>query len=107
MEKQVTIPSWVLNALKVLGPVVVITAVGYAKFTGMEKDNKYLSDRVNTLEIRTEGMRNELNSLQAKVLIGEQKHTSLEKNITETLIRIETGLKEMQSDVKDLQKRTN
>lgn len=98
------IPNWAINAVKLLSPVVIAVAIVWARFTGVEQAALDLKAVVVTVEAKQEASKDLMTQMQLRQATIELKQSVLEKSIGEALIRIETSLKDVQLDVKDLQK---
>jgi hypothetical protein len=95
--RQLDVPVWALELLKVTSPAIVAIAVLYARFMGVEKTSE---DNKTKIEARTEV----LNAVDRRVATMEVKQGIMERDMLAALTRIETTIKDVQTDVKELQK---
>lgn len=99
------IPQWTIMTLKFLGPVVMALAIGYARFITVE--NRVAALETHAHDIDTKGIASDtiVTGMDRRLNTAEVKQQVIEKDLSASLIRIESVIKEIQIDVKDLQKR--
>jgi hypothetical protein len=102
--QQVTIPSWLVEILKPAAAVIAAIAISYSRFVSLEKDVEDLKKTANSNAVKSETQRDALSMLATRQSTVELKQSVLEKGITESLVRIETTIKDIQVDMKELQK---
>lgn len=101
IRQQVLVPSWALPVLRMAATVLLSgLTVGlplYVRFVSTEKTT-------TDLAATTKETSNSAVALEKRVTGVEIKMSVMEKEISAALIRIESTMRDVQIDVKDLQK---
>jgi hypothetical protein len=101
----ITIPFWVQSLGKMMAPVIITLAIGYARFVSLENKAVENTKRIDHLETIGENSAQIQNQQSGRINTMELKESILEKNISEGMVRIEATIKDIQIDMKELQKR--
>lgn len=98
---QLAVPYWTVSAAKLFGPALAACAAMYG---GMEA-RQVEQERVNAeLRIQIKDLETANTELRLRQSNMEVRTESRWETFSQTLVRIETTVKDVQIDVKDLQK---
>lgn len=100
-------PNWTLATLKFIGPVVVAVAIGYARFITLENRSSIIEQRSKDTDIKAAALETLVGAMDRRLNTSEVKQQVLEKDLSASLARIEATVKDVQIDMKDLQKQHN
>ena len=99
-KRQIEVPVWTIDAVKILGSVVISLALAWVKFTSLEKE-------VGDHKIAISEVRNDAKTLRDTDVAHGQRLGTLEVQQTlvsgefrESLKRIEDEIKEIKADFK-------
>lgn len=103
--KSVTVPAWTIPLLRSAGTVAVCLCIGYAKFVTLENKGTDNANRITKTEALSLAHEAVIAAIDRRLIVTESNQTRAEKENGEALIRIESQLKELRTDVKDLEKK--
>lgn len=104
-KERVAIPMWLLTVLKMAVPAVIAIGTMYIRMAAVEKDVGENDRRISRLEATVEARGEMIRANKTDIGIIQTKQSIMEKAITDSLTRIESDVKEVKRDVRELQQR--
>lgn len=98
--KQINLPSWTIEAAKIVSAVVIALSLGYVRFSVVENRVADHSVALGKVEARTESNKESINQVGAKVGTLELQQVLVSGEFRDSLKRIEEDVKELKSDIK-------
>lgn len=112
-DKRIVIPSWVLKIVELAIPAAIAIFAMYVKVALIERDLKEKDgrigenkDRIVKLEALVETRGERIRDNAARIGVLETKQAIMEKSISEALGRIESDVKDVKRDMKEIQNRS-
>lgn len=98
------VPYWLVDLLKLVATGLVTAILLYARVGFLESKVDDGKAALVKAEAKLESQVDIVSSVNSRVGILETRTTIMEKSITESLSRIETDLRDVKSDIKQLQR---
>lgn len=105
VKEPVPVPAWLVNLVKLSLTVVVSVSLAYARFAATESKAVEAIDMGKENAAKLEAKSEVINQLTAQVGRMDIKETMMEKSIGDSLARIESSVKDLRTDVKEIQAR--
>lgn len=102
--KTLTVPVWAISVGRFVGTVAVTLALGYSQFVTAQNDIAAMKQHGRDSDVRLEAAKETLVAMATRLSTLEVKQTVVERDLSASLQRIESTIKDVQADVKDLQK---
>jgi hypothetical protein len=103
-RKSVSVPAWVLPIGRGAVTLAIGLAIGYARIVSLENKVIDNSQKLAESKITIGSHETTMNNMDRRISLAEAAQGRSEKEMGEALTRIESQLKELRQDVKDLQK---
>ncbi len=100
-----TVPNWFMAILKWTAPALGVAIWMYIQLTLIQKDVESLNARLVSLQASIDARGDGQAALSQRIGSMEVKQTVEGKMISDSLSRIENNVKDMQSDIKDINRR--
>lgn len=99
-RRNFSVPTWAVELAKLAATGLFALLAVYVRFANVEDTGKETKVKHDALEVV-------VNSLERRQGITETKAEGRDREIQNSLIRLESGMKELQSDVKAMQMSRN
>lgn len=100
-----TVPNWFMAVIKWTAPALGVGVWMYIQLALMQKDIDSINTRLASLQATIDARSDGQSTLSQKVGNIEVKQASDGKSIADSLLRIEGNIKDIQADIKDINRR--
>jgi len=105
VKEPIPVPAWIVSLGKLVLTAAASVAIAYARFSATEKEASDAHELGKANEAKIEAKSEVISQLSAQVGRIDLKETMMEKSIGDSLARIESSVKDLRADVKEIQTR--